>query len=125
MRLVFETGETIQQGEEEFQSFNIFDFWLPAEIMTDLTVVLEASEPRDEGGGDNLLSSVTRLNVSVQSANVSEDQCPLGGSDPWTPFLVTLQVIIFFLTIVGNTTILYLLAKHPSLHQESAETQNN
>lgn len=92
----------------------------------------DISEPPDEGlGGHSVLNISERLihsrMVSDYHANVSsstDQQCPLGGSDPWTPFLVTLQIIIFFLTIVGNCTILYLLAKHPSLHQAKKRLSN-
>ena len=37
--------------------------------------------------------------------------CPLGGQDPFTPFLVTVQIIICIMALVGNTAILVLLIR--------------
>ena len=64
------------------------------------------------------MASLSRLRLKVlRVMNDTENwTCPFGGEDPYTPILVTLDLAIAILAIIGNAIIICLIGRHSGLH---------
>jgi hypothetical protein len=56
------------------------------------------------------------MNGSGGGDDHNNGSCPFGGSDPFTPALVTVQMLVAAAAVLGNATVITLIARHESLH---------
>ena len=71
-------------------------------------------------GEDNASAAVNyNSNDSYNDSSSSSASCPLGGSDPFTPFLASVQLLIALAALLGNGAILWLIWRQPSLQQSA------